>query len=324
MKQQNFINKFREHLANTGLQRSNRFITLVHGPSPNWLIGKTQEPGFLTFSDKQRLALMCSNVTLPGKSIATQEFSPIGSGSPNLFPYAEVFANQLSATFMCSTDFYERKYFIGWNKKIIDSYTHDVALYSRYAKPFSMVIAMLPQDVSSFESMASLFENSADVNKNTINGEGIDDEHQGPERKIYFVRVNECYPVEISEAEVSQENKDFMKFTVKFNYNTWDDPLTEFTEYMSDAQSDDTQFDTRLTPFETFRRIARDVARYSNPAEFKQLVVDKGLAELNNVFGTDTVEQAAQAGQIVDVYSQGPKTFQTTTERLIGPLGLII
>jgi hypothetical protein len=81
----------------------------------------------------------------------------------------------------------------------------------------------------------------------------------------------------------------------------------------------------KLSPFEKFKKIARDVARYSNPQELKGLIINQGLGQLNDVFGEGNVESIAQAGQIVDVYAKTEnKDISSTTNKLIGPLGQLL
>jgi hypothetical protein len=81
----------------------------------------------------------------------------------------------------------------------------------------------------------------------------------------------------------------------------------------------------QLSPFDKFKKIARDVARYSNPQELKGLLINQGLGRINEVLGEGVVETIAQGGQIVDVYRRTQnKDIQNTSNKLIGPLGNLI
>jgi hypothetical protein len=57
----------------------------------------------------------------------------------------------------------------------------------------------------------------------------------------------------------------------------------------------------------------------------KGLIVNRGLGGLNEVFGEGNVENVAVGGQITDVYLKtDPKNYDTTTSKLIGPLGELL
>lgn len=75
-----------------------------------------------------------------------------------------------------------------------------------------------------------------------------------------------------------------------------------------------------------FKLVVKDIIRYANPKELKQLAVDKSLGYLNSAFGIETVEKVAQAGQVVDVYRQTPNKEGWTTlyDRVIAPFGRIL
>lgn len=81
----------------------------------------------------------------------------------------------------------------------------------------------------------------------------------------------------------------------------------------------------KMSPFEKFKKIARTVAKYSNPQELKGLLINEGLGAINSVIGEGTVESLASAGQIVDVYARtSNKNIQNTSNKLIGPLGNLL
>jgi hypothetical protein len=80
-----------------------------------------------------------------------------------------------------------------------------------------------------------------------------------------------------------------------------------------------------LSPFEKFKKIARTIAKYSDPRELKGLIINTGIEQLGGVIGEGNLETIAQGGQIVDVYRQtSNKDYQTTTSKLIGPLGKLL
>lgn len=78
------------------------------------------------------------------------------------------------------------------------------------------------------------------------------------------------------------------------------------------------------SPWHIFRRFTRDVVRYSNFKEMRQLIVDNGIRVLGNSIGLENVEHAAQAGQIIDVFYNNPDyTVDGLRSRLLQPLSNI-
>jgi len=346
--QNNFLSTFIEHAANTGYQRTNRYIVFIQGPPAQAVIDRsvyedpslpvsrkpedmarnnvlakkfllTNNPAYMRPMDldaSRRLAINCTSATLAGKSLSTVEFGSIGSGPPSRFPYAETFTNEVTLDFNCSLDFFERKYFISWLNSIVDTQTHDVALYEDYAKPFKILMVMLPPDVMDFQSIEK-FKN--EINTDTT---GFVEGGNGVKRSIYYVRLQEVYPVEIYESKVDYEDTNIMKVSVKFNYRYWDDPVSV---YMSNIRfsHENGNNDIIESPFDRFKKILRDIVRWSDPQALKQDLIEKGLQELGDIVGVENVEHMAQAGQIIDVYSQSPdkNSYQTIQNKLIRPMG---
>lgn len=349
-KPEGFINSMIEQASNIGYQRSNRYIVILHGPKveaetngpaaffnpiTNSLMNVFKKSNFdlqnpLRFEEKKRLALNCSSVTLPGKSLLTNEFSAIGSGPVTKFPYAENFTGSITLDFNCGVDFFERKYFMGWQQTIIDSTTHDVEIYENYAKKWKILVVMLPADMSNFINLSSAF--AGDDQNIRVLTEGKTDDDPGQLRDLYYVRMHEVYPVEIVETPLSYDpNNQVMNISVKFNYKYWDDPITVYSDSITRLKElglDNDRVGLKTipeSPFMKFTRILRDVARYSDINELKQLVIDQSLGTLNDIFGVENVEAVAQAGQIIDVFRRIPnKDYVNTVNRLLGPLGKVI
>ncbi len=376
--QENFINKLIQQASSIGYQKSNRFIALIHGPGIDYLknsdIGDRDKNELikpLDLDSKKRLALSCVNATLPGRSVSTVEFGPIGSGPITKLPYARTFTNELSLTFNVSSDFFERRYLSGWLDRVISPVTNEVELYSSYAKPHAILIVMLPNNIASFDALDQPLGNAADTLYSAF-GEGSGKNQLDKERPLFFVRLEECYPIEIQEEALSAESTtENHKVTVKFAYREAVDPITTYNRILSSRRDSErnevltqtgmdmgnpfntitdfrpisgdfgnsgivTRLDPpeidgpvaeakeKLSPFQQFKNIARDIARYADINELKQLAIDNGLEVLNQAFGVENVEAVAQAGQILDVYSKIEKTYRNTINRAVGPLGNIL
>jgi hypothetical protein len=84
----------------------------------------TDEQSKTTNSSISRyLALQCESTELPGKTILTQDAKVYGPGYK--IPYQTQFAD-ISLTFLCTNDFYERKLFDRWMESIMPNDTHNL------------------------------------------------------------------------------------------------------------------------------------------------------------------------------------------------------
>ena len=370
------IGQFIQHAANTGFQRTNRFVVLINGPSIRTDFENTGDRNFLnlktplTIEHKIRLALTCQEASVQGKGLMTEEYNNTANGPNTIHAHSENYSNDLSLTFLCSSDFFEKMYFQMWMNKIINSGTHEVAMYENYAQPWSILVACLPSDFDSSSNSGVTFE---DVTSTAITN---------PQSDIYYVQYDHVYPYRISDVGMAHSAvNDIIKLTVQFRYHRWYDPLVKYMqekEYVrqsnerlptyEDAESRDAKQksargssigakpesivpverldgpnynpldmpldagggqigiqEEKLSPFEKFKKIARDIARYSNPQELKGLIINQGLGQLNDIIGEGNVESIAQAGQVVDVFLKTDKKDITSiSNKLIGPLGQLL
>lgn len=377
------IGRFLEHSANIGFQRSNRFIVLIKGPSikTNFSKDASNRNTYINFGNgasrmpliaehQSRLALACQEASFAGKALTTEEFAPIGNAPNTIHAYGELYTGDLSLTFLNSSDFFERMYFQNWLDKIVNPGTHEVALYDDYAKPWSIIVACLPDYRQGANNVTS-DPNSGTTLEDVENAAVLSKQAS----QIYFLRYDHVYPYRIQEQTVSSGTQnEIMKFQVQFKYHRWYDPVVRYMQQqetirqgminLPTAMAANVRDNVRRTlqdrdiaanytpvqridgpyykhipdpidqvgifeevesPFERFKRIARDVARYSNPRDLKGLIVNRGLGGLNEVFGEGNVENVAVGGQITDVYLKtDPKNYDTTTSKLIGPLGELL
>lgn len=320
------INKFITRFGNGGLQLSNRFIVLCHGPNVNFnffdkpaqkiqqerqTISQVYKNEFINFKTalsmpmKERLALACQNVMLPSKGIMSQELNVVGNGPPVVHAYAENYVNELKINFLCSADFFERQYFVNWMESVINRGTHEVAMYETYAQPWTIIIACLPQDMGN----AGYSGRFASTEKQ---GQGVDFDkiinsigNSNTASEIYFVKCEHVYPSKISEIEFNQaSNNQFARFEVTFKYHRWIDPVVDYN-YNRNVDIQEIIPEEKLSPFERFMKTAREIAKYAkyaDPRELKGLIINEGLGQLNDVLGEGTVETIASGGQAVDVF----------------------
>ena len=362
MNKPSFITDLINHAGQYGFQKSNKFIVFLNGPGTERKQNKYSFTNFTNILTIQRLALMCVGADLPGRRISTESvrYYNLNTNMPNF----ETYSNQLTLTFNCSTDMFERQYFKHWQDLVMNPLTHSPRMYDKYAKPYTVTIMVLPDYVNSFNQLGNPL---AIGQSNTTSIDPLPFDAQSTDSSgIYFTKCLECYPMEITEVPLSSsDGNSILQIKVTMAYRKWIDPIEQFSivesqQDMSDASRsillqdpDVTLMDSFETPFADrgnvfnerkrdltedrvgpveqldspwtkFRKFSRDIVRYSNPKELKQLIVDNGIRVLGNEFGLENVESVAQAGQIIDVFYQNPDySYQGLRSRLLQPLSNI-
>jgi hypothetical protein len=329
--QSNLVSRFISQVKHQGTYRSNRFVVLVHGPSvsANFFSPDNSIPGnlpdqnpvpktadklkFLNFNTpltlnmKERLALACQEAILPAKGLMTQEFNSTGSGPPISHAYAENYAPEFTLSFLCSGDFFERQYFLNWMEGIVNRGTHEVALYEKYALPWSVIVACLPSDMG--------WLGSTQANEGASFGEiarGLGSDSTPAE--FYYTKFEHVYPVRVNQSVLNHETdgSPIMKFDVMFKCYRWSDPIVQY-RYRNTFEEYEIPED-KLSPFERFVRTAQKVAqyaKYADPRELRGLIINEGLGKLNSTFGEGTVETIAVGGQQADVFVRSDNIIKT-------------
>jgi hypothetical protein len=129
------------------------------------------------------LALQCESASLPGKTLQTADVQIYGPGFkvPYMANYGE-----LSLTFICTNDFYERKLFDRWMEAIIPLDTHN----PRFPKG----------------SQSTYLTNIQVIQYNDFI------------KQIYAVECVDCFPIGISPQQVSWGDDGFHRLTVTMAY----------------------------------------------------------------------------------------------------------
>ena len=362
MSKPSFITDIINHAGQYGYQKSNRFIVFINGPGTEKRVNTKSISNITNIVNLQRLALSCVDAALPGRRISTEEIKYYNLGTQ--MPNYETYTQQLSLTFMCSTDMFERQYFKSWQDKVMNPLTHSPKLYEDYAKPYTITIMVLPDYVNSFNQLGHPLA-IGQSNATSLDPKPFDEQSMDTSG-IYFIKCLECFPIEISEVPLSAKSSNqVLELKVTMGFRKWVDPVEQFyqvqaSQDMSEAaraileQDPDIDIQSTLgipiaargtvlnertrdltedrvgpveqvdSPWTKFRRFTRDIIRYSNPKELKQLVVDNGVRILGSQFGLQNVEQAAQAGQILDVFYKNPDySYEGLRSRLLQPLSNI-
>lgn len=147
----------------------------------------TDEQSKTTNSSISRyLALQCESTELPGKSILTQDAKVYGPTYK--IPYQTQFAD-ISLTFLCTNDFYERKLFDRWIEAIMPNDTHNMRF---------------PND---------------DDTRYLTNLKII--QYDDFIKQIYAVEMIDAFPISIASQPVNWGEDGFHRLTVQFSYRKY-------------------------------------------------------------------------------------------------------
>ena len=144
--------------------------------------------GFLGMTDLamgNRLSLMCSSVSLPGRSIASTP-DKNAAGPMREIPYESLYASEISMTFYLGKDLWERRIFETWMDTIIDPVSGRLGYYKDYASEMYMYVL-----------------NEFDM-------------------PIYRIRLEEVFPKQVGEIEFSNEGgADIAKQTITLAFRRY-------------------------------------------------------------------------------------------------------
>jgi len=148
---------------------------------------KKEEHKFAEYiQDGRDTHMLCTNVTLPGKLIATTE----AKHDHNLAkkPYS-MQTDEVTTTFLLTNDYYMKKYFDTWMELIVDSTgNHYKTMYKE--------------------------EYCRDVEIQALYG---NDSHQVG----YGCKLENAYPRQISQVELGNDQESLMSVTITWEYDNW-------------------------------------------------------------------------------------------------------
>jgi hypothetical protein len=198
--------------AKDGLARSNRFQVIL--PIPQY-IGNYIENGLIeqllnfpnsVFSDittrvqgasesrsynptiSRYLALQCESAQLPGKSMATADVDML-YGPKFKIPYRAMYDENITLTWICTNEFYERKLFDKWLEAMTPNDTHNARFSQGEKTRFTTNIKIVQYD---------------DFIK-----------------QIYAVELIDAFPVTIAPQTLSWGDDGFHRLSVQFAYTSY-------------------------------------------------------------------------------------------------------
>lgn len=183
-----------------GLARSNRFAIYMSYPGgpgllnfdPANLLSNALSGGDfdvkMLFNDPRDLFLLCESVQLPGRRIATMEQFHTHFSVKK--PYSQI-VDEVTFTFLLTNDYYIRKYFDSWQKKIVgDEQSPRIGYRNEYATDVTI------QGLS--------------ASNDWIPG--------------YQVKLINAYPIAVSAIELSNSSENsILQCSVTLTYDNWTD-----------------------------------------------------------------------------------------------------
>ena len=176
-----------------GIARGNRFGVQIAHPlrGQNLMIDTVRKQPHKNdvdtsfIQDGRDTWILCSAATLPGKRISTTEATHNHNLSKK--PYSMA-TDEVSTTFLLTSDYYMKKYFDLWQELIINSTgNHYKASYKD--------------------------DYTTDVEIHALNNEN--------ENIGYGIKLEKAYPIQLSQVEFSEGAEGLMEITVTWEYDNW-------------------------------------------------------------------------------------------------------
>ena len=184
-------------LANTklGFARPNRFLVTLPSFGGGGLFGF-----FTEGANPRELNILCSNATLPAKSILTSE-RRIGMEFQKMaYGYA---VDDVSMTFYLMNDYGVKEYFDTWRSVVVDEGAMTSGYKNEYAR--QVTIHQLRQPLAGFSKQVGPIRFSGGIGGGTV----------------YSVDLLEAFPVATSAVELNNDLDGLVQLTVTFAYTNW-------------------------------------------------------------------------------------------------------
>ena len=184
-----------------GFARTNRYIVRINPPSKietnNNKVPPSERYQGVANNELEgthmieNVDMMCSKVTLPNRDINTESHQMYGPRRE--MPYAYSYSTNIECTFYGDKFLRQRLFFENWQRKIIDTQSHNLNYYDNYVG--SMDIMQLGQ---------------------------FDSKQDDDARVTYAVRLFECYPQTIGTYDYTYgSSNELVNLPITMNFRTW-------------------------------------------------------------------------------------------------------
>jgi len=147
------------------------------------------------------LNLLCSSVTMPGKSLLTHD-RPMGMEMQKV-PYGYI-APDVNLTFYLMNDYGVKKYFDEWRSIVLDEKQGTVGYKSQYSKDIKIHQLRKP--------IKNLGFGAGPIKINVGLGGG----------SVYTVRLKDAFPLDIQQIELNNELDGLAQVSVTLSYTNWE------------------------------------------------------------------------------------------------------
>ena len=178
------VGRFLGVIGKQGLARKNRYKVYVEGIGPNKAIKKVPSLDLAT------LNLMCESIAFPAQNLrSTPDTLRFG---PEREQVQGVTYGEITASFICSTDMREKRFFEEWHKLVFNQDSWEVSYYDQFIG--SMQI--------------------------------LQDDRQ--DDTAYRVKLFEVYPKTITQMDVGYAQNDaYHSLSIEFQYHKWREVPTD-------------------------------------------------------------------------------------------------
>lgn len=196
------LNRFISNISGkNGLAKPNRFSAIVNLPTS---LG-------VSYRYSDILSLQCEAAELPGKTLLTAEakvYGPIYK-----VPYQTQY-NDITLTFLCTSDFYERKIFEDWINYIMPLKTNNLRFGSAYKQSISI---------------AQYDEGPAPSNPLTAQP-GTKGSYTEDVSPVYQATLIDAFPIGIAAQQLTWSDDGFHRLSVQFSYYRYEDTTRRQTD----------------------------------------------------------------------------------------------
>ena len=190
------LNRFISNISGkNGLAKTNRFSAVVNIPTG---LG-------ISYRYSDILSLQCEATELPGKSLITAEAKTYGPIYK--VPYQTQY-NDITLTFLCTTDFYERKIFEDWINYIMPLKTNNLRFGTEYKQSIS---------ISQYD------DGPAPSNTLTVNPGNVRGSYTEDVSPVYQATLIDAFPINIAPQQLSWSDDGFHRLSVQFSYYRYED-----------------------------------------------------------------------------------------------------